>query len=65
MSGPTEFDLVRGECGSQYKVRRNYRARGPGAFECRICGEQIFLWTCEENEDYDFELMRSGDDPGQ
>jgi hypothetical protein len=64
MSGTKVFDLVCGECGSEYKVRKNNRERGPGAFECQICGEQIFLWTCEVNDDCDFELVRPGNDLG-
>ncbi len=54
------FDLVCSECGSEYKVRWNDRVRGPGAFECQVCGEQIFLWGCEQNIDYDFELVKKG-----
>jgi DNA-directed RNA polymerase subunit RPC12/RpoP len=62
VSDPEAIDLVCGECGSEYRVWKNNRVRGPGAFECQICGEQIFLWICAENVDYDFELVRSAMD---
>jgi hypothetical protein len=65
MSGPDEFNLVCGECGSEYKVRENNRLRGPGAFACQVCGEDVFLWICQQNIDYDFQLIRSGDAPGE
>ena len=53
-------NLVCGECGSEYEVRKKDGMRGPGSFECKVCGEELFLWVCEENDDYDFELIRSG-----
>ena len=51
------LNLVCGECGSEYQVRRTNRPRGPGAFNCQVCGEQIFLWTSDENTGYDFKLI--------
>lgn len=50
--------LTCGECGSVYRYSRNGRMRGPGSFECRVCGQDIFAWVCAEN--YDFDLMETG-----
>jgi hypothetical protein len=54
-------NLACGECGSDYAFVENGRTRGPGSFFCQVCGQDIFLWVCEQNIDYDFELVKRGD----
>ena len=49
--------LTCGECGSAYRFTENGRRRGPGSFECQVCGQTIFIWACDENTDYYFELV--------
>ena len=58
-------NLVCHECGSEYKMQLNGRKRGPGAVDCQVCGETIFLWVCDENEDYDFELVGIHTEPDE
>jgi len=60
MTASRSKSLVCGECGSEYEVRKKAGMRGPGSFLCQVCGEELFLWVCEENDDYDFHLIRSG-----
>ncbi len=49
--------LICGECDSVYSIVENGRTRGPGSFQCLVCGQDIFLWVCDENVDYDFNLV--------
>jgi hypothetical protein len=60
MNPPTFDRLVCGECESENAVHRVDRVRGPGAFLCEVCGQDIFLWTCEQSQDYYFRLVRDG-----
>ena len=53
-------NLTCGECGSVYTFVRNGRLRGPGAFYCQVCGQDIFIWVCDQNIDYDFKLVDKG-----
>jgi hypothetical protein len=52
--------LTCGECGSIYRYTTNGRMRGPGSFDCRTCGQDIFIWDAPESLDYDFELIEVG-----
>ena len=49
--------LICYECGSEYSIRLNGKKRGPGSFDCEICGEAIFAWVCIENHDYEITLV--------
>jgi len=51
-------NLVCSECGTEYRMSPNGRMRGAGSFCCEVCGQDIFLWDCTENIDYDFEMIR-------
>jgi hypothetical protein len=56
-------NLICGECDSEYRMREKGATRGPGAFACVVCGQEIFLWTVEDSYDYEIELVKNGNHP--
>jgi hypothetical protein len=53
-------NLICFECGSEYRMVEKATRRGPGSFECAVCGETIFCWQAADSIDYRFELTRRG-----
>ena len=58
-------NLICGECESEYLLREKGMTRGPGAFACVVCGQEIFLWTVDDSSDHEFELVKNGNDTPQ
>lgn len=56
---PKEERLTCGECFSEYSIRQTDKLRGPGAFACVVCGEDLVLWTCEGSIDSEITLLRA------